>query len=439
MERGAQMDEFTRLLLENRPMVERYIKFRLPNPTDAEDVLQEVCLAAFRQFGRLKSRESFKAWLIGIAGHKCADYFRRRSQLQEIPLDETPETELSSGRYGLLEENPVRETLASLNSRDRELLSLYYLDDLPQKEIGARLHIPVGTVKSRLYTAKGRFRRLYPGPLPGRSETAERKDDRMKSMPKTLPEYHIEPAKEPPFPVVWEELMGWFLVPKPGETLQWGMYDLPSRKLDTAYEMSVTGKASVHGIEGVEVAAHVTANSGEPIGDPGNPDNMRFVAQLTESHCRFLACARTVDGVKRYVTFLDGNAFLPNWGFGENNCGNETHLSPKGDLKREGDTVICAQKNFLLDVVGRYIVTIGGKAYDTVCVMDVETYDEGVVSEQFLDQHGRTVLWRRFNVDDWGFDRYHKTWSQLLPENQRLTVDGKTYVHWYDCITSYIL
>ena len=89
--------------------------------------------------------------------------------------------------------------------------------------------------------------------------------------------------------------------------------------------------------------------------------------------------------------------------------------------------------------IGRYTVTINGKAYDTVCVMDVETYDCGVVSEQFLDQNGRTILWRRFNRDDWGIDHYGKRWSEQLPDNDRLTVNGTTYVHWYDCITDYIL
>ena len=68
-----------------------------------------------------------------------------------------------------------------------------------------------------------------------------------------------------------------------------------------------------------------------------------------------------------------------------------------------------------------------------------ENYDCGVVSEQFLDKNGRTILWRRYNRVDWAIDRYKKPWSERLPENDRLTVNGTTYVHWYDCITDYIL
>ena len=72
-------------------------------------------------------------------------------------------------------------------------------------------------------------------------------------------------------------------------------------------------------------------------------------------------------------------------------------------------------------------------------VMDIETYNHGVVSEQFLDKNGKTILWRRFNRDDWAIDRYKKKWSEQLPENDQLTVNGVTYVQWYDCITDYIL
>lgn len=256
----------------------------------------------------------------------------------------------------------------------------------------------------------------------------------MKKLPLELPMYSITPMSEPPFDIVWEELMGWFLVPKLGEKLSWGMYDLPSRRCDRIYDMRVIGRAEVHGIEGVEIYAGEKDISGR------EPSIERmFVSQLTDTHCRCLATMHTEGGVRRYITFMDGDAFLPNWGFGEDNCGNETHLSAKGDITRSGSNVSCARKPFLLDIVGRYRVDIAGKNYDTVCVMDIETYNSGVASEQYIDRDGRTVLWRRFNRDDWAIERYGKRWSELLPGNERLLINGDTYVEWYDCITDHVL
>ena len=70
--------------------------------------------------------------------------------------------------------------------------------------------------------------------------------------------------------------------------------------------------------------------------------------------------------------------------------------------------------------------------------MDVRD-DVKTLTEQYIDINGRTVLWRRFNGDTWAINRFGERWSEMLPENERIFVNGETYVHWYDSITDYIL
>ena len=426
---GEDMDDFEELLKRNRSAVERFVRYHLNAKADADDVLQEVYLTAYQKFGQLKNKDSFKAWIISIARNKCNDYFREKARCLEVPIEEITVKELSDSRLGVAEIAIVRETLNLLGNKDKQILDLYFWKELPQAEIANRLQLPLGTVKSRLYNAKQNFKNKYPY----RTQT-EKGEICMKKLPEYLPEYQINACSEAPFAVKWEELMGWFLVPKLGEKLTWGMYDIPSRKCSYIYDMQVTGKAMVHGIEGVELTAQEAAYSKKE-----EVIDRTFVAQLTDTHCRYLATLTNDNGVRNYITFLDGDAFLANWGFGEDNCGNEINLSPKGDIKRSGDVITSSDKAFLLDIVGRYTVTINGKSFDTVCVIDLETYNCGVVSEQFLDKNGRTILWRRFNRDDWAIEHYKKKWSEQLPTNDKLTINGTTYVHWYDCITDYIL
>lgn len=423
------MSLFEQLLKEYSVCAERFVKFKIPIKADAEDVLQEVYTLAYQNFEQLKNKESFKFWLLSIARNKCNDYFRKQAVRLEVSIEALEEKQFTDSRYGVAEVSVVQETLEKLGDKDRQILYLYFWKELPQTEIAKRLEIPVGTVKSRLHTAKQNFKKQYPDHI-----EEEKGEKIMKRLPECLPAYTIKESKEAPFPVKWEELMGWFLVPKLGEELSWGMYDIPSRKCSHIYDLKVTGKAKVHGIEGVELTAREANYSVKK-----EVINRTFVAQLTDTHCRFLATLRTDGDVRNYITFLDGEEFMPNWGFGEDNCGNETNLSPKGDIKREGNVVTSLDKEFLLDIVGRYTVTINGKSYDTVCVMDIETYNAGVVSEQFLDKNGRTILWRRFNRNDWAYDRYGKLWSEQLPENEQLIINGQIYVQWYDCITDYIL
>lgn len=334
---GDDVEIFEKLLNENRCAVERFVKFRIRSEADAEDILQEIYFSAYQKFEQLKNISSFKTWIIRIARNKCNDYFRRKAAHPEIPYDAFLVREMSDSRHGRTETvvyQPVSDILNLLTDKDKQILNLYYWGELSQQEIAKVLNLPLGTVKSRLYTARRNFKNKYPY-HPNKRKGVN--DMSMKKMPEFLPEYTIVKSDKAPFKVKWEELMGWFIVPRSGEKLSWGIYDIPSRKCSSIYHMQVTGKAMVH------------------------------------------------------------------------------------------------------DIVGSYTVTINGRDFDCVCVMDIESPGCDVVSEQYLDANGKTVLWRRFNRNDWAIDRYRKKWSEQLPENEQLIVDGETYVHWYDCITDYIL
>ena len=85
------MGEFEQLLATNRLSVERFVRFRIGSRADAEDVLQDVYLTAFQNFGQLKANDRFKAWIISIARNKCNDYFRKKCAQLELPIDELTE------------------------------------------------------------------------------------------------------------------------------------------------------------------------------------------------------------------------------------------------------------------------------------------------------------------------------------------------------------
>ena len=424
------MSKFEDLLFCNQLYVERFVKFRIPNVSDAEDILQEVFLTAFKNFGQLKTEASFKAWIIGIARHKCNDYFRGKSKDLEIPIEELNEFGLSQTRFGYVENNTVSDVLEALGDKDKQILYLSYWKELPQTEIAARLGIPIGTVKSRLYAAKQNFKRIYP------TNTYIRKvDDVMKKLPERLPEYKIEKSVEAPFSVKWEELWGLFIVPKISEKCIWGIYETETKKCSEWGEMEVIGKAMVHDIEGVEIKEYRHNHFGEGKDDADH----YYIAQLTDNHCRILAENYVKNGVRKYLTFLDGDDFIAEWGYGENNCGKETNLTVKGKISEYDGKIIAENTNQLFDIVGRYTVAINGRKYDTVRVLSLDSYyGEYVCCEQYLDANGRTILWRRFNRDDWAIKRYKKKWSEQLPNNEQLIINGETYVHWYDCITDYI-
>ena len=259
----------------------------------------------------------------------------------------------------------------------------------------------------------------------------------MSKLPDIMPDVKITKVDKPAFNVVWEEAMGWFIIPKLGERISWAMYDYPQKTRSEMFDLAVVDKAMVHGIEGVEIAAVENNPKGFKALDSTSRADRTFVMQLTETHNRVLLESHYVGDVKHTYTFFD-EEFLKNWGYGIDNCGNETHIKPKGIITLDDDRITCKEKN-ALDVAGRYEVTVGRKTYDTILVVGIESCTGGLMTQTYLDKNGRTVLWRRFNKDDWAYRRYQQKWSERLPQNEKVYVNGETYVHWYDCITDYIL
>ncbi|MBQ9324471.1 MAG: RNA polymerase sigma factor [Clostridia bacterium] len=430
------MDEQEALLASSRIPLERWIKAHIGPVQDAEDILQDTWVAALEGLPTLRSKDAFLPWVLGIARRKCADWYRRQSRSPVILTQRVPEASVPGP-----EETFVEETLSGLPAPDRTMLRLFYLDNLSQREIAQALQIPEGTVKSRMHTARMRFRAAYPVSMQG-GITMEKNAGT--TLPPILPAYSIVWTDKPVFSVDCEELEGWFIVPRLGEKLVWGIYDLPSRRLDIAYAIQVTGPGRVHGLDGVSILAKVLSarsdfSQNDPVKDAvdastGGQEEWVFIAQAKDGYTRFLSAEHVENGVRTISTFLDGDAFMDSWGFGEENCGAPIHRKKEGKILRQGCSISVPPESRLMDLVGRCDLLLNGVHYDTVCLMDLDMYQEGMVTEQYLNAQGQTILWRRFNRDDWAVDRYGKTWSALLPDNEQLTINGQRYVHWYDCL-----
>ncbi|MBQ2100065.1 MAG: hypothetical protein II477_03205, partial [Lachnospiraceae bacterium] len=91
------MADFETLLGKERIPVERFVRYKISDRADAEDVLQEVYLTAYQKFEQLKNPDSFKAWILSIARNKCNDYFRAKAACLEIPTEDLTELREEEG------------------------------------------------------------------------------------------------------------------------------------------------------------------------------------------------------------------------------------------------------------------------------------------------------------------------------------------------------
>ena len=136
---------------------------RLRNTAEADEVAQEVFLRAYRKLPQLEEPDRFGGWLCQIAVRLSINRAVRRpaeSFCAPDSLDAFRETEETPLSALLRQENieQVREGLRQLGRMDRETLWAFYFEGSTLKEMSVQFPSPIGTIKRRLHTARGRLR-----------------------------------------------------------------------------------------------------------------------------------------------------------------------------------------------------------------------------------------------------------------------------------------
>ncbi|RXZ82621.1 sigma-70 family RNA polymerase sigma factor [Paenibacillaceae bacterium] len=145
----GQHEAFVHLIKTNESSMYRVAKSFLKGDTECADVIQESILKAFQGIRALKEPAYFKTWLIRILINECQKAQQRRKQV--IPMAELAER---SAHKDANERMELDEAISSLDEEFRVIITLFYVEDLPLKEIALMLDIPEGTVKSRLHRAR---------------------------------------------------------------------------------------------------------------------------------------------------------------------------------------------------------------------------------------------------------------------------------------------
>jgi len=142
----------------------------------AEDVVQEVFIAFWREPGRFDpTRGAFSSWLLTLVHHKAVDAVRRESAIRRrtVPAAEdgeewsvAPGPGADQAALGAVVAGQVRDALGRLPDEQREALALAYYGGYTQREVATLTGVPLGTVKSRMFTGVQRLRSVL-GPLLG--------------------------------------------------------------------------------------------------------------------------------------------------------------------------------------------------------------------------------------------------------------------------------
>lgn len=142
---------FEELFDRYREPVWRFFRRRVFDPRRSEELVQETFLAVLRAAGRYEARSSFRSYLFGIASNVLAASRREGQRETGSDVDAidiaAPGTDATTVLW-------VRQALAELDEKDREVLMLREYEQLSYEEIAAVSGVALGTVRSRLFRAR---------------------------------------------------------------------------------------------------------------------------------------------------------------------------------------------------------------------------------------------------------------------------------------------
>jgi RNA polymerase sigma-70 factor (ECF subfamily) len=135
------------------------------NPDDANDLLQETVLRAYRFFHQFESGTNCRAWMLTILFNKSSreqpasspEEFERKVENESLrtdPVGSNPEAMLSV--QGM--EGEVETALASLPGEFRDAILLVDVEELSYQEVSIVLNVPIGTIKSRVSRGRALLR-----------------------------------------------------------------------------------------------------------------------------------------------------------------------------------------------------------------------------------------------------------------------------------------
>ena len=167
---AGDRNAFNDLVTSHQHRTARLVQRLLGWPDDVEDVVQEVFVDVLRNLSRFDGRSSVSTWLTRVTINRCRTHQRRqwlqRAVLQRfrqrLPIKTSPNPHDALAAQETVQE--VRTAIRGLKPRDREILVLRYLEELPVEEIAKTLDLSRGAVDVRLTRARARLENVLKVP-----------------------------------------------------------------------------------------------------------------------------------------------------------------------------------------------------------------------------------------------------------------------------------
>ena len=131
--------------------------------SENEDIEQEVYIRTWKNINKYKEQGKFRSWINTITANLCRDYLKS-SYFKHAVTSVTEEDDLiqikdekeniENAFMQKQRQKKIIEAIDALKPKFREVIIMYEMQDMSYEEISAKLKVPVGTIRSRLFNAR---------------------------------------------------------------------------------------------------------------------------------------------------------------------------------------------------------------------------------------------------------------------------------------------
>ncbi len=152
---------FSQLVVRYYPKLSRYLNRLLNGNThDVDECLSETFMNAFVNLATYTQGLSFSAWIYRIAHNQAIDHMKKKVRSATVPLEEYHAVYNPTKHYE--EKDYVEHILSYLSIEDRNLLTLFYLEELSLNEISDMLKMKPNTIAVKIKRIRERLRKQFP-------------------------------------------------------------------------------------------------------------------------------------------------------------------------------------------------------------------------------------------------------------------------------------
>ncbi len=160
-------DDFERQALQHLDALYNFAIYLTRNPPEADDLVQETYLRAFRFSHRFQPGTHLRAWLFQILRNTFLTFYRLHEREAAVADDGVPDWDLpmfhdapEDSASAMEAHTDLERAMRRLPEEFRTVLLLAEVEGMPLEEVARVMSCPVGTVKSRIFRAKERLRAL---------------------------------------------------------------------------------------------------------------------------------------------------------------------------------------------------------------------------------------------------------------------------------------